>query len=146
MITSNLFNNNSSRGGSTGVLNYAGNPQPITAVGQYCAIIAAFPYLITGVSYLVVAGAGVTAVTVGVQILEAFETSIAQAQTWVTATTPNSATGAAFTVINGTAPGVFNGSFTIPNGLIVPCHGVRLAVTTLTGGNITYAELTGLVA
>ena len=146
MITSNLFNNNSSRAGSGGVQNYAGNPQPITAVGQYCPIVAAFPYLITGVSYLVVAGAGVTAVTISLQLLEAFETSTAQAQTWVTATQSNSSTGAAFTVINGTAPGVYCGAFTVSNGLFVPVHGMRLAVTTLTGGTITYAELTGLVS
>ena len=139
MQTTSVFNYNSGR------QNYAGSPAAITTTGQYCAIIAPPPFLFAGASYLIVAGAGVTAVTVGVQLLEAYELTGTLTQTWDTATTPNSATGAAFTLVNGTAPGVYNGSFTLSNGLFVPIHGIRLSVTTLTGGNITRAQLVGWV-
>lgn len=137
MLGTNVFNNNSGR------QNYAGNPQAITAPGQYCAIVATYPYVLWSASYLVVAGAGVTAVNITVQLLEAYEVS--GTQTWVTATTPNSATGAAFTLVNGTAPGTYNGSFTLSNGLFVPINGIRLNVATLTGGNITLAQLVGQI-
>jgi hypothetical protein len=135
MIGATIFNNNSGRA------NYAGSPQPVTGPGVYCAISAAYPNVITSASYVVVAGAGVTALTVGVQILEAFEPSATLI--WQTASTPNSNTGAVFSLISATGAGVFNGSFTLTNGLFVPCHGIRLNITTLTGGQVTYAELLG---
>lgn len=137
MQAANVFNNNSGR------QNFAGSPAAITTTGQYCAIVATYPNLIWSASYLVVAGAGVTAVTIGIQLLQAYEVS--GTQTWVTATTPNSSTGAALTLINGTAPGTYNGSFTLSNGLFVPINGIRLNVTTLTGGNITLAQLVGQI-
>ena len=138
MIATALYNNNSGRP------NYAGSPQPITAPGQYCPIVAAFPNVIIAASYKIIAGAGVSALTVGVQILEASEPNATLV--WDTASTPNSSTGAVFTLISATGPGVYNGSFTLSNGLFVPAHGLRLNVTTLTGGNITYAELLGSLA
>jgi len=143
MIAGNVFNNNSTRGGATGVMNYAGNPQAITTAGQYCPIIATFPSIIDSVYYVIQAGAGVSAVIVGIQLLLAFEPN--GTQTWVTATTPNSATATSFNLINGTAPGIYNGSLNVSGGIFAPINGIRLNVATLTGGNITYAQLSGTV-
>lgn len=144
MICANICNNNTAGG-----QNQLGNPQAITTTGNYCAIIAAWPNIFDSIYYNVVAGAGVTAIVVGLQRLRAYvpggQGGLSLSQTWDTLTTPNSMTGSAFTLINGTAPGVYCGSLNVSGSLVVPTFGIRLAVTTLTAGNISYAELLGTV-
>lgn len=145
MISSNLFNNNSTLGAATGVMNYGANPQAITTNGNYCQIQVGFtgtgsgnaPNTIDSAYYVVQTGAGVTAGTVSVGILLANNT-------WITATTPNSATGAAFTLIATLGASItYNGSLNVTGSIYGPIHGIRLVVAGLTGGNITYAQLTG---
>lgn len=130
MICSNVVNNN---GGAA-----------ITTNGNYCAISAggtsfgaAGGNVIDSASYFFQTGAGVTAGSVSVGILLANGT-------WVVATTPNSATGAAFTLVATLAANaIYNGSFFVAGAIFVPIDGIRLVVAGLTGGNITYAQLVG---
>jgi hypothetical protein len=128
-----VSNNNSPTAGQTS------NPQAITTNGNYCAIpsstlpAVAQPNVLTTVSYVVVAGAGVSAGTVGFQVMGADGT-------WRTVTTPNAAATPAAFQLTLAASTTFNGQLAV-----TPCIGVRLVVAALAGGNITYAELTGSI-
>lgn len=157
MITSNIANNNSTLTingvATTGVMNYLGNPQAITTNGQYCPIYVGFgntssnpPNLIYTASYEITTGAGVTAGAVALQLLipPITVSGGVVTATWVTATSPNSATGAAFTLIGTLAANSqYNGTLMISGANFTPCFGLRFNVTALAGGNITYAHLMG---
>ena len=116
-------------------------PVSSTPYGNTAAVVlldTAFDVFDSG-SYFIQTGAGVTAGSVSVALLT-FGTS--GALTWVTATTPNSATGAAFTLIATLgASSTYNGSLTVPGSVFFPCLGIGLVVAGLTGGNITLAQL-----
>ena len=132
------------------VTGYAG---PITTNGNYCQVTTALPQMFPGTGstydsgedvfdsgqYLIQTGTGVSAGSVSVAILTL---SPAGAPVWVTATTPNSATGAAFTLVATLgASATYNGSLGVSGGVFFPCLGIRLVVAGLTGGNITLAQL-----
>lgn len=90
--------------------------------------------------YIIQTGAGVSAGAIGVQLLTLSPTSN---PAWITATTPNSATGAAFSLISAlAATTVYVGSLGVTNGVFFPCSGIRLTVSGLTGGAIALAQLT----
>lgn len=128
-------------------MNYGANPQAITTNGNYCAIQVGFvgignaPNQVEEAYYVIQTGTGVSAGSVSVGVLLANNT-------WITATTPNSATGAAFTLVATlAASATYMGalSWQATGGIIfTPIHGLRLVVAGLTGGNITYAQLTGM--
>ena len=106
--------------------------------GSSAAAISGFDVYDSG-SYLITTGAGVSAGAVTVQLLQDSATS---QQIWVTATTPNSATGAAFTLVAALgASTVYNGSLGVTGGVFFPCSGIRLAISGLTGGSIVQAQL-----
>lgn len=89
--------------------------------------------------YLIQTGTGVSAGSVSVALLTL---SPVGAPVWVTATTPNSATGAAFTLIAALAASTtYNGSLGVVGGVFFPCLGIRLVVASLAGGNIVLAQL-----
>jgi hypothetical protein len=128
---------------------YAAN---ISANGNYCQATTALPQVIAASGtydsgedvfdsgqYLIQTGTGVSAGSVSVAILTL---SPAGAPVWVTATTPNSATGAAFTLVATLgASATYNGSLGVSGGVFFPCLGIRLVVAGLTGGNIALAQL-----
>lgn len=128
---------------------YAAN---ISASGNYCQVTAGLPQNLpaSGVfdtgedmfdsgQFLIQTGVGVSAGSVALAILAL---SPAGAPVWVTATTPNSATGTAFTLIPTLGASlVYNGSLGVSGGVFFPCIGMRLVVAGLTGGNITLAQL-----
>jgi hypothetical protein len=94
---------------------------------------------IDGIYYTIVTGAGVTAGAIGVQLLMPWG---GLQGTWVQMTTPNSATGAAFTLVPTLAASTtYNGSLGVPGAVFVPCVGVRLSYTALASGNIVNAAL-----
>lgn len=131
------------------VIAFASN---ISANGTYCQAITNLPNfvplsglydsyedVIDSGQYLIQTGAGVSAGSVAVQILTL---SSAGSPVWVTATTPNSATGAAFTLVPAlAASSTYNGSLGVSGGIFFPCLGIGLVVSGLTGGNITLAQL-----
>jgi hypothetical protein len=85
--------------------------------------------------YLIKTGASVSAGAISVQLLDIFGN-------WNTATTPNSATGAAFTLIPAlAATTTYNGSLNVSGNIFAPVIGIRLTVSGLAGGNITAAQL-----
>ena len=89
--------------------------------------------------YVIQTGAGVSAGAVSVQLLSL---SGVGSPNWITATTPNSPTGAAYTLIPTLgATATYNGSLGVTGGIFFPCSGIRLAVSGLSGGNITLAQL-----
>jgi hypothetical protein len=124
----------------------------ISTNGNYCQVTTALPNILPASGlydsyedvidcgqYLIQTGAGVSAGTVSVALLTM---SPAGAPVWVTATTPNSATGAAFTLIAALgASTVYNGSLGVVGGVFFPCLGIRLVIAGLTGGNISIAQL-----
>lgn len=90
-------------------------------------------------SYLIQTGTLVSAGAVGLNILTLSPSGV---PVWVAATTPNSATGAAFTLIATlAATTVYNGSLNVAGSAFFPCLGLQLVVSGLTGGNITLAQL-----
>jgi hypothetical protein len=96
-------------------------------------------YEIDSIYYTIVTGAGVTAGAIGVQLLMPWG---GLGGTWVQMTTPNSATGAAFTLIAALAASTtYNGSLGVPGSVFVPCVGVRLSYAGLASGNIVNAAL-----
>jgi hypothetical protein len=125
---------------------------PISANGNYCQVATSLPQIMpaSGIydsyedvfdsaQYLIQTGTGVSAGTISVALLTL---SPAGAPVWVTATTPNSATGAAFTLVAALgASATYNGSLDVPGSKFTPCLGMRLVVAGLTGGNITLMQL-----
>jgi hypothetical protein len=96
-------------------------------------------YEIDSIQYVFVTGAAVTAGAIGVQLLMPWG---GLGGTWVQMTTPNSATGAAFTLVATLAAStVYNGSLGVTGSIFVPCVGVRLSYTGLLGGNIINGAL-----
>lgn len=96
-------------------------------------------YEIDSILYCFQTGAAVTAGAIGVQLLMPWG---ALGGTWVQMTTPNSATGAAFTLVATLAAStVYNGSLGVTGSIFVPCVGVRLSYTGLLGGNIINGAL-----
>lgn len=96
-------------------------------------------YQIDSVQYCFVTGTGVSAGAIGVQLLMPWG---GVGGTWVQMTTPNSATGAAFTLVATLAAStVYNGSLGVAGGIFVPCVGVRLNYAGLLGGNIVNGAL-----
>jgi hypothetical protein len=97
-------------------------------------------YVLDGaVSYCFVTGTLVSAGAIGVQLLMPWG---GLGGTWVQMTTPNSATGAAFTLVATLAAStVYNGSLAVPGSIFVPCVGIRLSYTGLLGGNIINGAL-----
>lgn len=136
----------------------------ITTNGNYCRAVATGatpsvlppatnPYGSTATTYLfddsgdvfdsgyykIQTGAGVSAGSISVALLTF---SASGALNWITATTPNSTTGAAFTLIPTLgASATYNGSLTVAGSVFFPCQGIGLIVAGLTGGNITLMEL-----
>lgn len=89
--------------------------------------------------YIIQTGAGVTAGAIAVQLLTLSPTAN---PVWITSTTPNSGTGAAFTLIPAlAATATYVGSLGVTGGVFFPCSGLRLTVSGLTGGSITLAQL-----
>lgn len=110
-------------------------PQVVPASGL---ILGALDEL-DSVQYFLQTGAGVTAGAVSVQLLLL---SPAGSPNWQTATTPNSATGAVFTLVATLgATATYNGSLNVAGSIFAPSLGIRLAVSGLTGGSITAAQL-----
>lgn len=131
------------------VIAFASN---ISSNGTYCQALTALPNTppasgtydsyedaIDSGQYLIQTGAGVSAGSVTVQLLTL---SPAGSPVWVTATTPNSTTGAAFILIPSLAAStVYNGSLGVTGGVFFPCLGIGLVISGLTGGSITLAQL-----
>lgn len=89
--------------------------------------------------YIIQTGALVSAGAIGVQIVTLSSTNNPN---WITATTPNSLTGAAFTLIPTlAATTIYVGSLGITSGVFFPCSGIRLTVSGLAGGPIVLAQL-----
>jgi hypothetical protein len=122
----------------------------ITTSGTYCQLTCALPPLgPSGVaeglevfdsgSYQIITASGVSAGSVSIALLRY---SPSGALVWDTATTPNSATGAAFILLAALAAStIYNGSLGVSGGVFFPCLGMRLIIAGLTGGNITAAQL-----
>lgn len=124
----------------------------ISANGNYCQVASALPQNLpaSGIydvsedmfdsgQFLIRTGTGVSAGSVSLAILEL---SPAGAPVWDTATTPNSATAAAFTLIPALGASlVYQGSLGVTAGVFFPCLGLRLVIAGLTGGNILSAQL-----
>lgn len=95
--------------------------------------------MIDSAFYIIQTGTGVVAGAINVQIPIP---GSAGNPVWITATTPNSATAAAFTLIPTLAAStVYMGSLNVSGSVFMPSFGVRLTVSGLSGGNITYAQL-----
>ena len=95
--------------------------------------------VIDSVQYIIQTGAAVSAGTIGVQLLVPWGGA---SGTWITATTPNSATGAAFTLVATLGANLtYNGALNVAGNIFVPAIGIRLSYGGLTGGNITQGAL-----
>lgn len=90
--------------------------------------------------FIIQTGTAVSAGAIGVQIVAL---SPVGNPNWITATTSNSPTGAAFSLIPTLGASLtYMGSLGVTGGVFFPCSGLRLTVSGLTGGSITLAQLT----
>ena len=95
--------------------------------------------MIDSVFGVVSTSAGITAGALGVQLLMPWGGA---GGTWVQMTTPNSSTGAAFTLVPTLAANAtYDFSLNVSGSIFVPCVGIRLSYSGLAGGNIANAAM-----